>query len=146
MNEIIYINNIKERLFNDLPYDVFIKHIEYLYSLFLENSTHFWYDIKYLNSCLELFFIYFDQIKTPLPVFYSLFLCINYQKDKVLSSKINYLLSNDEYIFNDLNINEEDFYIFKSIITYNDYVKIYPNLFTGLSLESENGLVFKFKR
>lgn len=155
MNEIIYINNIKERLFNHLSQDQFNNHLEDLLNLYQVNSKHIWYDIKYLNSCLDLFFIYFNKFNDPLPIFYSFFFKeikkpYTFILDNKIKQKIFYFNSYSEYVENDLNIKQNDFELYQSIIVYNDYINIptkdKSKLYSGLSIESERGLSFKFKR
>lgn len=158
MNDLLYLNNIKERLFNHLSSEDFDSLLTNLLNIFNKSSTHFWYDIKYLNSCLELYFIYFSKIEKPLPLFYSFFL--KNVKHKVdlsflnldfnTKNKLYYFKNCKEFILNDLNISENDFNIFQSICLFNDYIKIPLKekaiLCSGFSLDSDRGLSFKFKR
>lgn len=155
MNEIIYINNIKERLFNHLSEEQFNIYLKDFSDLYQNKSNHVWYDIKYLNSCLDLFFIYFNKFNDPLSVFYSFFFkdlekLRSFTLDKKTKQKISYFNHCSEFILNDLNIKENDFDLYKSILIYNDYICIPTNdsskLYSGLSVESEKGLSFKFKR
>lgn len=154
MNEIIYINNIKERLFNHLSEDQFNTYLNTLLDLYQAETNHIWYDIKYLNSCLDLFFIYFNKFNDPLTIFYSFFFKnnkkISFNLDKIIKQKISFLNTSSEFIFNDLNIKENDFELYQSILIYTDYIHIPTNdkskLFSGLSIESDKGLSFKFKR
>lgn len=155
MNEIIYINNIKERLFNHLSEEQFNTHLKDLLGLYQNKSNHIWYDVKYINSCLDLFFIYFNKFNDPLSIFYAFFFkdlekLKSYNLDKKIKQKISYFNCCPEYLANDLNIKENDFDLYKSILIYNDYLNIPTNdksrLYSGLSIESEKGLSFKFKR
>lgn len=159
MNDLIYINNIKERLFDHFSQEEFDTHIQILIDLYLNKSKkHLWYDYKYLNSCLELFFIYFNKINNPLPLFYSIFLknintslhILNLNLSKSLINQIAYLKDINEYILNDLNINENDYDILNSILYYNKEINVVitekTQIYAGLSYETENGVSFKFKR
>lgn len=155
MNEIIYINNIKERLFNHLNNQEFQILIIELLTLYKNNTSHLWYDIKYLNSCFEIFFTYFDRFKDPLTIFYTLFFNKLNNKNKLLhdfsklniKSKISYYLNIDSFINNDINVVENDFDLLSSILIYLDYIAVKDTvLFSGISLETDKGLSFKFKR
>lgn len=159
MNDLVYINNIKERLFDHLSEEEFNTHILELLDLFLNKSKkHVWYDIKYLNSCLELYFIYFNKINNPLPLFYTIFFkniksnkhITNLSLSKILKNQIFYLKNYSQYVLNDLNINENDYDILNSILFFNKEINVELNenvqIYSGLSYETENGLAFRFRR
>lgn len=146
MNEIIYLNNIKERLFENINENEFKKIINNL-TLDVNSYSHIWYDINYINSCLELFFIYFDNINNPLSLFYSFFKKNN-PPQSLLKQK-NFLNNYDTFINNDIGVTENDFNIYKSIVTYCSFVHIkFKNnsiLFCGISQEIPKGIMFKKK-
>lgn len=62
-----------------------------------------------------------------------------------VNNYVSFVLQNKTFINNDLNISENDFNIIKDIILYTDYIKIKPNIWSGLSFESDHGLTFKYK-
>ncbi len=148
MKEIIFINNIKERLFDLLPQKDFDSILDKLLNETLKDN-HIWYDIKYINSCLELFFIYFNKFNKPLPVFYCLFNTSTIDLPSTISRQISFLKHSKEFINNDLNISENDFNLYKSILIYCNYVEVptqnSSKLYGGLSSETDKGISFKFK-
>ena len=155
MDDLIYIKNIKERLFEGMPQEDFDSFISNLLIIFEKNSSHIWYDLKYINTCLELFFIYYKKVKNPLPFFYSLFFknidtsfLSAVKLHSEIKSSIFFFTNTEEYLSNDLGITEQEYDLFKSILQYADYINIpvpVGVLYSGLSSESEKGLSFKFK-
>lgn len=157
--ELLYVNNIKERIFPELSEKDFLSFIEKITNLYSSKSNHLWYDLKYLNSCLELFFIYYNKLSKPLPVFYALVLSglknpsqvfLDFNLSKNTYREVNfYLTTTSEYFINDLKITENDYDLYSSIKTYCDYIPVHidnnSQLYGGLSIETDRGLSFKFK-
>lgn len=156
MDEIVYINNIKEKILPNLKESDVDAYIKSLADSFKTHSDHIWYDLKYLNTLLELYFIYYSKIKEPKAFFYALiFKNLPYkildkliENDKQLRNKVSCLL-NDTYLLNDLGITENDYDLLNSILLYAQYIEVpvpAGKLYSGISYDIEKGLSFKFKR
>lgn len=145
MNEITYTNNIKERLFEKMNKEELGFLLQELVNS-IKDHSHLWYDINYIDSCLELFFIYFDKIQNPLPLFYSFFK--NHNPPISNLKQKNFLNNINNFIYNDIGITENDFNIYQSIIIYCSFVHLPFKdsvLFCGISQDIPKGIKIKKK-
>lgn len=162
-NNILWSKNIHQLLFNHLEEDcfnLFIADLESCYTL--NKSKHIWKDFQYLNTCLDLFLSYIDKIKNPVVLFYAIIFSNIPDKSKLklfiandrtydicntkLIPKVLFLLNNDEFVNNDFGVTQEDFNYYQDILKYSEGIKIESNIFVGLSIQTDKGLSFKFKR
>lgn len=171
-SEIIWYQNTKQLLFKELPYEDFdhlFKSINSFYQSIATINTRLWYDFKYLNSVLNLYFINFSKFKNPRPVFFALLfkyiakgtiksrtsseeffnkfcsLDRSYSLGNIRTS-VNYYLVQNEFIPNDLGIIDSDFNLFNDILLSNTPVEVAPNVLSGVYFGYDEGLSFKFKR
>lgn len=173
MKQIVWQNNIKELLYTKTDPEEFQKLIEQITDLYVTQfkiSGKVWCDLKYLNTVLMLFFTYFKKFNNPSQVFFSL-VFKNISNDTSEDKRLNldlfkafanvntdfyicsnntkcgvyYLLTQDEFLTNDVGVSENDFELFKDILLYANVVKVRPNIWSGLLFDSEHGLSFKYK-
>ena len=171
-NEIIWNNNIKQLVFPEYSYEDYdhvFKTLNKVYNNVSNEGGRLWFDFKYLNSLLNLYLINHSKFKNPYPIFFSLlFKNITSETKKVKTNSIElfnlflqldrtyslgtvgravrFILSNENYIANDLGVNESDFNLYKDILLTHNPAKISSNLIAGIYFGTSNDLVFKFRR
>lgn len=171
-SEIIWYHNTKQLLYKDFDYDNFnhlFKSINSFYQNVFPVTSRLWYNFKYINSILNLYFINFSKFKNPLPIFYALifkhistetlrlkvssveFFNMFYKQDRLyplgnIKSHVIFYLTNEYFINNDIGVVESDFNLFTDILIINSPIKISSNIFSGVYFGFDDGLSFKFKR
>lgn len=171
-NEITWYNNLKQLVFNNYTYEEYdhiFKTLNEVYRSVSPNSDRLWFDFKYLNSLLNLYFINHSKFKNPYPIFFALVfkhITSETRQSKTTSLEMfnrflqldrtyslgtlgrptKFLLSTDTYVSNDMGICESDFDLYKDILLTHIPAKISPTLIAGIYFGSSNDLLFKFRR